>query len=302
MPEHNLPIAVVARETGISADLLRKWETRHDFPQPRRSEAGIRGYPLEQVKTLRAIKRLIDSGVRPGEAIRRCTTGESESLAAPEPALRHGVIQACLDAIRAHDAQRLHTLLDRNLISLGAHGFIVQTATPLAAAVGKEWMQGRLRVHEEHLFSATLSALLAELHRRLHQTGGHPRALLTTPPGELHTLGLDMVRTLFAEVGAHCVSLGAQTPLLEMADAVTAYDIDVLALSFSAAYPARLLAAELMELRAVLPPDLPIWIGGAGTLAVSNLPPGVEAFVAAADAAKALRRLRTRRTAAERIT
>lgn len=294
MPNRILPIGVTARETGITKDLLRKWETRYGFPQPERSESGIRGYSLDQVQTLRAVKRLIDSGMRPGEAIREATsTGKpsQEARLRLPSASNVTVVGACLGAIAAHDTPGLYALLDRSLVSQGVRSFIAQTVAPLTVAVGERWQHGELKVHEEHLFTATLKSFLAEVHRRLQLTAGGLRVLLTTPPGELHTLGLDMVRVLLADAGAACISLGAQTPLAEMAEAAEAYGTQVLGLSFSAAYPRRLLLPTLMQLHALVPPGVAIWIGGAGALAASHLPPGVQAFVSATDAADAVLRM-----------
>lgn len=281
MSTRALPIAVVASETGISKTLLRKWESRYGFPQPVRSETGIRGYPPEQVDVLRQIKRCLDGGTRASEAIRLCC-GSGDECANPHPAAHDSgqdFVEFCLNAIRDHDPQALHALLDRNLASKGVQGFIAGTAAPLTVAVGEAWLRGELRVHEEHMFSATLSRLLGELHGRLHLASARPRVLLTTPPGEWHTLGLEMVACILADSGVGCVTLGAQTPLAEMAAAISDYDVDVLALSFSAAYPARLVTPTITELRQLVPPDIPIWIGGTGALAVSKVPPGVRIFM-----------------------
>lgn len=291
MPSRILPIAVVARETGISKDLLRKWETRYGFPQPTRSENGTRGYTLNQVAALREVKRFIDSGMRPGEAVMLCRDGKpSKETPASAPAGRD-TVAACLEAIRAHNPQELHALLDRCLMTQGVNAFVAQTAAPLTVAVGEAWMQGSMRVYEEHLFSSTLKAFLAEIHRRLLPTAGGPRVLLTTPPGELHTLGLEMVRALVAEAGGDCIFLGAQTPLADIAEAAVAYKVAAVGLSFSAAYPHRLLAPTLHQSRVLIPSSIAIWIGGAGALSAAQLPSGVEAFVTATDAIPAFHRL-----------
>ena len=64
-----LPISVVERETGIPKDLLRMWERRYGFPEPARDAQGDRVYPREQVDKLRAVRRLMDQGFRPGKII-----------------------------------------------------------------------------------------------------------------------------------------------------------------------------------------------------------------------------------------
>ena len=294
MNTRTIPIAVVSSETGISKELLRKWESRYGFPQPVRSGTGIRGYPLEQLEVLRKIKRLLDTGQRAGDAIAACRGGGETSPAAEAIAMEPapGLVNLCLNAIRCHDAQALYALLDRNLASRGVQRFIADVAAPLTVAVGEGWLRAELRVHEEHMFSAVLTRLLAELHSRLHIASARPRVLLTTPPGEWHTLGMDMVACVLADAGVGCVTLGAQTPLGEIAPAITDYDVDVLALSFSAAYPARLVTPTISELRLLVPPDVPIWIGGAGALAVSKVPPGVKIFTGATEVISEIQLLR----------
>jgi hypothetical protein len=74
--EQSLSISAVERETGISKDVLRKWESRYGFPAPLRDDQGERSYPPDQVARLRLIKRLMDTGLRPSRIV-----GESvESL------------------------------------------------------------------------------------------------------------------------------------------------------------------------------------------------------------------------------
>ena len=95
-----LPISVVERETGIPKDLLRMWERRYGFPEPARDAQGDRVYPREQVDKLRAVRRLMDQGFRPGKIIHL----EAEELARLSEARRP---RAAAPAVCA----RLETLL-----------------------------------------------------------------------------------------------------------------------------------------------------------------------------------------------
>jgi len=85
-PEVHLNISAVERETGLSKDVLRIWERRYGFPEPKRDDNAERQYPPEQVAKLRAIKRLMDTGMRPGKLMRRSL---AEPL--PEPRLPDGI-------------------------------------------------------------------------------------------------------------------------------------------------------------------------------------------------------------------
>ena len=56
------------------------WERRYAFPKPSRDENGERQYAAAEVAKLRAIKRLMDVGMRPGKII-LCTQQELDALA-----------------------------------------------------------------------------------------------------------------------------------------------------------------------------------------------------------------------------
>src|SRR5689334_8158614 len=75
-----LNISAVERETGLSKDVLRMWERRYAFPKPARDDNGERQYSIRDVAKLRAIKRLMDVGMRPGRLIDR-SLDELNSLA-----------------------------------------------------------------------------------------------------------------------------------------------------------------------------------------------------------------------------
>ena len=62
-----LNISAVEREAGLSKDVLRMWERRYGFPKPDRDENGEREYTPATIAKLRAIKRLMDVGLRPGK-------------------------------------------------------------------------------------------------------------------------------------------------------------------------------------------------------------------------------------------
>jgi len=295
-----LTIASVEREVGLSKDVLRVWERRYGFPAPVRDTNDERLYPAEQVRRLRLVKRLMDQGHRPGRLLRYGAT-ELEQLAlgaAPEPrapaaAAREAPDDELLACLRSHDAAALGERLQQLLAAEGLGRFVQDILVPLAVRVGEEWAHGRLQVFEEHLFTEGCARVLRQALVAL-PPGRAPRVLLTTAPGESHALGLLMVESLLALHGARCVTLGAQTPLSDIVRGAHAYGADVVALSFSAAFPPRRVAQVLSELRKALPPQLELWAGGAG---VQRLPAveGVQLLPGLAPAIEATARWRLQR-------
>src|SRR5207245_9678846 len=78
--EFALNISAVERETGLSKDVLRMWERRYGFPKPIRDDNAERRYAADQIAKLRSIKRLMDSGLRPGKLM-QCSLEELNALA-----------------------------------------------------------------------------------------------------------------------------------------------------------------------------------------------------------------------------
>jgi MerR family transcriptional regulator, light-induced transcriptional regulator len=83
-------------------------------------------------------------------------------------------------------------------------------------------------------------------------------------------LGLLMVEALFSLEGAECIPLGTQMPLLEIGRAATAHRADIVALSFSVAFPQRQIPGLLQQLRLLLPANVELWAGGAGVQRVAR--------------------------------
>jgi DNA-binding transcriptional MerR regulator/methylmalonyl-CoA mutase cobalamin-binding subunit len=270
-PSTNFSIAAVERETRLSKDVLRVWERRYGFPQPVRDANGERCYPAEQVDRLRLMKRLMDQGHRPG-SLAALADRELAALATPErrPA-QHGAaagpnahLLALLDMIAARDPAAFRHALRQALARQGLERFIEDTIAPLTTAVGLRWEEGSFDVFDEHFYTESAQQLLRQAIADLPGARQGPRILLTTVPGEAHGLGLLMAQALFSLEGASCISLGTETPLLDITRAAAAYGAGVVALSFSSACPRRQAAAVLAQLRQALPFEVDLWAGGAG--------------------------------------
>jgi len=275
----NLNISAVERETGLSKDVLRVWERRYAFPKPSRDENGERQYTSAEVTKLRAIKRLMDVGMRPGKII-LCSQQELDALAeariaprGPEfaPALERDVVAM----LKSHDAPALQQALANLLMKQGLQRFVLDTLTPLNRAIGDAWMCGELEVFEEHLYTEQLQVALRTAINAFPRQTGTPRVLLTTFPGEHHGLGLLMVEALLVPEAVQCISLGVQTPLEDIRRAALAHKAHLVALSFSGAFPVRQASEGLAALRRQLPTTVTLWAGGEMTRRLRKTLPGV---------------------------
>ena len=276
-------IADVERDTGLSKDTLRVWERRYGFPMPARDALGERQYDNDQLIRLRHIRRLIDAGHRPGRVVALPLDGlvELNTQRQPEriqPATNPAELaevtasreetglatEHWMRMLRRQDAHGLRQALAQMQLERGLARLITECVAPMNVLVGQAWLEGRLAVYEEHLYTEIVQSVMRQALGQLAQARSPrpPRILLTTLPGEVHGLGLLMAECFMVMEGCHTVPLGVQTPLPDIVAATSTSGADIVALGFTAAQNPRDVRAALDQLRERLPPRVEIWAGG----------------------------------------
>lgn len=289
----SVPIQQVERETGITKETLRKWESRYGFPVPQRHLNGKRLYSGEDVHRLRLIKGLVDGGNRPGkivpltrEALTLLHAQHTDNVVPPSTLELVGRVLARL---RDGNVQGLHHELETSLLKHGLTTFVEDTLPPLLDSIGKRWESGSVAIHQEHLFSEILRSVLQSSSLRLRGNDSGARVLMATPPDEQHGMGLIMLQTLLTLEDAQCINLGTQVPLIEIVNSAKSYRANIVAVSFSLAYTSRRIAPFILKLRRELPDEMVLWAGGAGVDRLRSTWHGVYCFDRLGGAAMAIR-------------
>ena len=298
-------ISDVERDTGVPKETLRVWERRYDFPQPDRDHNGERLYPADQVQRLRLVKRLLDHGYRPGKIMHLGHDELTELVGkagteTPAPNADDPELRQCVELIKSHKMYELRQRMAQALLQMGLQRFVIELVAPLTTLVGESWSAGNLAVFEEHLFAEALQSVMRNAISAANQQAGQaaasPRILLTTVPQERHGLGLLMAEALFALQGAHCVSLGVQTPLNDIVEAARVQQADIVALSFSSVMSPRAAIENVSELQNRLGDSVQVWAGGS-CAALARRQLGPQCVLDLHDIAGAVSRWRAGRTA-----
>ncbi len=266
------PIQVVARRTGLSADVIRVWERRYGAVAPKRVAGGRRLYSDNDIKRLALLQEVTSAGRRISEAaeltdedlaalIREDRQGTGDLLFASaglQGAPAH--VQSCLRALREMDPERLRRSLAAAEADLPLPIFLEEVVSTLMRQVGHAWEQGRLRICQEHMASVVVRHHLFGLLRGQNRSG--PVILLTTPAGQQHEIGALVAAITAESEGWRALYLGPNLPAAEIAAAAIQWKARAVGLSLQCVADDQVLSVELRQLVLVLPPSVSLIVGG----------------------------------------
>jgi hypothetical protein len=242
------------------------------------------------------IKRLLEAGFRPGQVVGK-TVQELEKLkldlglTVPVECLDEST-QALIEQLKRTDLTGFSALLAQRRAGGTLLEFVRDTVTPLMIGVGEAWHRDEIDIHHEHICTSCVERLLHAEILKLQPKKRLPSVVVfALAPGEHHLLGLLMIEAALAEQGAKTINIGSDIPLNNLKLAAISCKADVLALSFSFAYPARDVLPTLLHLRRLLPPQMQIWAGGAGVAGIRKQPKGVRISSDFGEAVAALKEL-----------
>lgn len=268
-----IPPSNLERETGLQVDTVRKWSSRYGWPKTA-SQNGLMGYTREQISQLKLIARLVASGFRPaqvvGKSLRDLDVMHTALCASVCETEWTEVTQYIISHLKKHEISEIEESLAHEMHKLGPARFAREIAAPLATGLGEAWSRSEIDIYQEHLCTSLLTSMLQT---GIHQTrpqAKEVKVLITTPPGEQHTLGALMVQAVLSEAGIYSVFMGPDIPAFELPKAVQRCSPKVLALSFSFAYPQRKIESFLSNLRTNISADVEIWVGGGGVTSLKD--------------------------------
>lgn len=285
----SLRIGELASRVGVTTDVLRVWERRHDLFTPARTVGGYRQYTAVDEAKARRVLALRQRGIPLADAVARVL---GDSSAAPDaqwtqPRPSPGELVDRIDrAVRSFDAVAVNAALDEAVDLHGLSTGLSAVALGYLKRLGRQWVAGTVGVAHEHFASHLVRRRVSDL-LRLHPADGRPTAVLACPPGERHDIGLLVVGVLLSDNGWCVRFLGADTPLGAIRAAGEELDPSLVVLSANrgSAFSSR--AGGVRRLAR----SWPVAIGGPGAdpvvaaeLGVTLLPADVARAAEAADA------------------
>ncbi len=274
MNEAQYPIQLVARLTGLSAHVIRIWEQRYRAVEPQRTATRRRLYSQRDIERLNLLREVTHAGHSIGQ-VAQLPMAQLQKLVAASLNLQgratHAVgetpapssfLDECVAAIKSLDGHALDDALKRAATALGALGLLQRVVAPLTQTLGELWREGTLTSAHEHFATATIRVFLGNLAKPFGAVDDAPVLIVATPAGQVHELGALLVGAIAANLGWQVTYLGTSLPAAEIAGAARQTRARAVALSLVYPEDDPRLEGELTLLRASLPGEVKLLVGG----------------------------------------
>lgn len=237
-----LTVAAVAHRLGVAPATLRTWDRRYGLGPGGHTAGAHRRYSAGDVVRLQTMRRLIMSGVPPGEAARvaRGQPSVSPGPAAPLPGFdgrlagggggpvgqvlasagADAAVRGLGRAAMALDSESVSDMLREQVARHGVLHTWDHVLRPVLVAVGARWAATGEGVEVEHSLSDCAAVVLRAVGDGVLSPPGSRPVLLACAPDEQHALPLHALGAALAERGIATRTLGAALPAAALEAAV----------------------------------------------------------------------------------
>lgn len=280
VPRH--PISVVSERTGLSLDVLRVWERRYGVVEPARAPGGQRLYSDQDVTRLRLLHAATGGGRSIGQ-VAHLDTRELAALVAeddderiqtrresPQTSLADDYVEQALARTLALDGGVLDMILRRAMTSLGLWVFAEGVVVPLLRRIGDGWHAREISPAQEHLASAAIRRVLLSATDLLPRAANGGNIVVVTPANDRHEMGALLTAAGATVEGWQVTYLGSDLPAEEIAMVAIETEARVVALSVTYITNRDQLLEELRTVRARVPADVAVLVGGIGAVTLKS--------------------------------
>ena len=264
-----LSIGTLSKATGIPVNTIRTWEQRYGFPLSKRSEGNQRIYSFEVVEHLKMISIALKNGFRAGQIVGMDIHKVQEIVSQIQGSLNkehfeNDEISKWLDATKNLDDRQLDAAFKSAQMRLGLYQFIIQCVGPFISRLGDAWARGEIKIFQEHFATDRLQNFLSNSWHQVTQDSNGPIIVCASLPNEKHFLGLYMAAALASLNRCKIIFLRGNSPVQEIIDCCKQSRATSVMISVSSTSEPHSVSQSLYELRANLPDNVNLVLGGEG--------------------------------------
>ena len=277
------PIQVVARRTGLSADVIRVWERRYGIVTPERASNSRRLYSDEDVEKLIMLRRATSAGRRIGDvadlSLRnlRELVDNDETAAARLPIAKiqqrpsTGSVMEyfddCLEAVQRFNSQDIYRSLSDASKSLGIIFLLEDLLRPLVSHIQDECRRGALRDAHYAIAIYSIRGFLSNLVMNEPIVESEYKLICASPTGSVSDIAALRLAAASKSNGWHAIFLGMYGTVDEIIYAQQKSNAQLIAIGITRPADDPLLANQLRRLRKQLDQNIEIAVTGSGAAA-----------------------------------
>ena len=277
------PIQIVARRTGLTADVIRVWERRYSVVNPMRASNNRRLYSDEDVEKLNLLRRATSAGRRIGDIATlsihelRKLVDTDEFAAARIPVAKieqrpsTGSVMEyfddCLDAIKRLDGQDIYRSLSDASKSLGIIFLLEDLLRPLVSHIQDECKRGALRDTHYGIAIYSIRGFLSSLVMSEPFSEAEYKLICASPSGQVSDIAALRLAAASKSNGWQAIFLGMYGLVDEIIYAQRKSNAQLVAIGITRPADDTLLPNQLRRLRNQLDPAIEIAVTGSGAAA-----------------------------------
>ncbi|MFE8700768.1 MerR family transcriptional regulator [Cytobacillus sp. FJAT-54145] len=204
--------------TGLSKQVLRKWEERYEIIIPERLENGYRIYSEANINSLLRVKRLVDQGYTVKQAALIVEKEESSSDQSSDDSiwqtensfqvLNDYVLELLKEGTNLSEVG-MNYILQQAYHEKGLEDFIHTVVIPFLCEIGSRLEKGEWEEYQEAIASMVVRDFLVQLRRNYKYRDNAPTILGACLPNELHEVPVMLLLLLAMLKGWKTVFVGA---------------------------------------------------------------------------------------------
>lgn len=261
-------IKEIAELTGLSEQLIRKWESRHKIIRPERLDNGYRVYTAVDLLTLKELKALRDDGLSMKDAIKTIITTRraSEIEHKFDHVEKSPYVEQLVDKGAVYDEQGLTFLLNQANHQYGLDKFLQNTVQPFLIQIGELWESSEWDESQETISSLVVKDFLTQINRSFSNNLEAPHALGFCLPDEHHEIPLQIILLQMEMRGWRTTRIGASPKFSAIETLIKHMQPKKVVFSATTSFPFQINdnLLEKLDVIAAENPHISFYIGGKG--------------------------------------
>ncbi|MFJ7668329.1 MerR family transcriptional regulator [Lysinibacillus sp. NPDC097195] len=266
-------ITQVSEVTGLSKQVIRKWEERYQLVEPKRLDNGHRVYTEKDIQILLKVRKLSEQGysIKQAASVVKTMKPEDQPIETSVPPVHaemNDFVFLLLEKGAHCDEIEINRILQEAHYALGLPKFLSTVVIPLLLEVGMRWEKREWSEYQEAVITMVIRDYLVQIRRSYQYKEDAPLIMGACLPGEYHEVPLHILLLQAMLLGWKSFLIGSSPAMGAIESLVSKFQPKIVLLSAVTTIPFETYPFLLQQLEdfAATYPSIKFYLGGAGAI------------------------------------